>query len=61
MYFFIKNIGSLEYLAIDIIVKIFLGVLVYCAFIVLCDNTIRNYLMKYLHAVHAKTLKKLKV
>jgi O-antigen/teichoic acid export membrane protein len=61
MYFFIKNIGSLDYLALDIIVKISLGMLFYCALIVICDNTIKNYLMKYLHAVHAKAFKKFNV
>jgi O-antigen/teichoic acid export membrane protein len=57
MYIIIKNIGFLEYLALDIIVKVTLGVLVYAALIVICDNTIRNYLMKYLHGIHAKILK----
>lgn len=57
MYIVIKNIGHIEYLAVDIVLKIFLGAFVYFALIVIFDSTVRNYLIRYLHGVQATILK----
>jgi O-antigen/teichoic acid export membrane protein len=57
MYVFIKSFGSTQYLAVDIIIKILAGVIIYFILIMICDSTIRQYLSKYLQDFHAKFLK----
>lgn len=61
MYMFIKNIGSINYLPLDLVFKIFLGTILYFTLILLFDKTIRSYSKKYLNSIQAKTLKCLNI
>ncbi len=61
MYIFIKNIGSINYLLLDIVFKIFLGTIIYSTLILLFDKTMRSYSKKYLIRFQVKALKYLNI